>query len=161
MSSQPAPLPLNDASDYGLCFACGPRNDGGLHLTFRQEGDTVVTTYTGMAHHQGFPGVIHGAVITGLLDEVMSRVPVLEGRWGMSAKLDVRFRLPIRVKDVLTATAQKDGGRGNIMRTKAQVTLPDGRLAAEATATFALISPDALADMAQAYPELARTWRVG
>ena len=94
-----------------------------------------------MAHHQGFPGVIHGAVITGLLDEVMSRVPVLEGRWGMSAKLDVRFRLPIRVNDVLTATAHKDGGRGNIMRTKARVTLPDGRLAAEATATFALLPP--------------------
>ena len=161
MTVRPAPLPLNDASDYGLCFACGPHNPGGLHLTFRQEGDTVVTTYTGMAHHQGFPGVIHGAVITGLLDEVMSRVPVLEGRWGMSAKLDVRFRLPIRVGDVLTATAQKDGGRGSIMRTSARITLPDGRLAAEATATFALLPPSALADMAQDYPELAKTWRVG
>ncbi len=161
MSTKPAPLPLNDASDYGLCFACGPHNPGGLHLTFSQEGDTVVTTYTGMAHHQGFPGVIHGAVITGLLDEVMSRVPVLEGRWGMSAKLDVRFRLPIRVGDVLTATAQKDGGRGSVMRTSARITLPDGRLAAEATATFALLPPDTLADMAQDYPELAKTWRVG
>ncbi len=161
MTARPAPLPLNDASDYGLCFACGPHNPGGLHLTFRQEGDTVVTTYTGMAHHQGFPGVIHGAVITGLLDEVMSRVPVLEGRWGMSAKLDVRFRLPIRVGDILTATAQKDGGRGSIMRTSARITLPDGRLAAEATATFALLPPDTLADLAQDYPELARTWRVG
>ena len=161
MTVRPAPLPLNDASDYGLCFACGPHNPGGLHLTFRQEGDTVVTTYTGMAHHQGFPGVIHGAVITGLLDEVMSRVPVLEGRWGMSAKLDVRFRLPIRVGDVLTATAQKDGGRGSVMHTSARITLPDGRVAAEATATFALLPPDALADMAQDYPELAKTWRVG
>ena len=161
MSTKPAPLPLNDASDYGLCFACGPHNPGGLHLTFRREGDTVVTTYTGMAHHQGFPGVIHGAVITGLLDEVMSRVPVLEGRWGMSAKLDVRFRLPIRVGDVLTATAQKDGGRGSVMRTSARITLPDGRVAAEATATFALLPPDALAEMAQDYPELAKTWRVG
>ena len=110
-----------------------------------------------MAHHQGFPGVIHGAVITGLLDEVMSRVPVLEGRWGMSAKLDVRFRLPIRVGDVLTATAQKDGGRGSVMRTSARITLPDGRVAAEATATFALLPPDTLADMAQDYPELAKT----
>ncbi|MCY4625858.1 MAG: PaaI family thioesterase [Chloroflexi bacterium] len=161
MTSQPAAIPLNDNSDYGLCFACGPRNDGGLHLTFRREGDTVVTTYTGLEHHQGFPGVIHGAVITGLLDEVMSRVPVIEGRWGMSAKLDVRFRLPIRVGDVLTATARKDGGRGAIMRTSATVTLPDGRLAAEATATFALLSPNTLADMAQDYPELARTWLVG
>ena len=161
MTARPAPLPLNDASDYGLCFACGPHNPGGLHLNFRQEGDTVVTTYTGMAHHQGFPGVIHGGVITGLLDEVMSRVPVLEGRWGMSAKLDVRFRLPIRVGDVLTATAQKDGGRGSIMRTSARITLPDGRVAAEATATFALLPPDVLADMAQDYPELAKTWRVG
>ncbi len=161
MTSQPAAIPLNDNSDYGLCFACGPRNDGGLHLTFRREGDTVVTTYTGLPHHQGFPGVIHGAVITCLLDEVMSRVPVIEGRWGMSAKLEVRFRLPIRVGDVLTATARKDGGRGAIMRTSATVTLPDGRLAAEATATFALLSPNTLADMAQDYPDLARTWQVG
>lgn len=161
MSSQSAPLPLNDASDYGLCFACGPRNQGGLHLTFRQDGDTVVTTYTGLEHHQGFPGVIHGAVITGLLDEVMSRVPVIQGRWGMSARLDVRFRLPVRVGDTLTATATRTGGRGAIMRTSAQVTLPDGRVAAEATATFALLSPNSLADMAQDYPGLAQTWRVG
>ena len=161
MSSQPVALPLNDASDYGLCFACGPRNDGGLQLTFRQDGDTVVTTYTALERHQGFPGFLHGAVITGLLDEVMSRVPVIEGRWGMSAKLDIRFRHPVRIGDVLTATARKDGGRGAIMRTSARVTLPDGRVAAEATATFALLSPNALADMAQDYPGLARTWRVG
>ena len=161
MTSQPAPLPLNDATDYGLCFACGPHNPGGLHLIFRQDGDTVVTTYTGMDHHQGFPGFLHGAVITALLDEVMSRVPVVEGRWGMSAKLDVRFRLPIRVDDALTATAQKDGGRGNIMRTKGWVTLPDGRVAAEATGAYALLSADALAEMAQDFPELAKTWLVG
>ena len=161
MTSQPAALPLNDASDYGLCFACGPRNDGGLQLTFQQDGDTVVTTYTALERHQGFPGFLHGAVITGLLDEVMSRVPVVEGRWGMSAKLDIRFRLPVRVGDVLTASARKDGGRGAIMRTSARVTLPDGRVAAEATATFALLSPVALADMAQDYPGLAQTWRVG
>ena len=161
MTSQPAALPLNDASDYGLCFACGPRNDGGLQLTFRQQGDTVVTTYTAWERHQGFPGFLHGAVITGLLDEVMSRLPVIEGRWGMSARLDVRFRLPVRTGDVLTATARKDGGRGAVMRTSATVTFPDGRIAAEATATFVLLSPDALADMAQDYPGLAQTWRVG
>ena len=47
------------------------------------------------------------------------------------------------------------------MRTSATVTLPDGRVAAEATATFALLSPAALADMARDYPGLAQTWRVG
>ena len=124
-------------------------------------GDTVVTKYTALERHQGFPGFLHGAVITGLLDEVMSRLPVIEGRWGMSARLDVRFRLPVRTGDVLTATARKDGGRGAVMRTSATVALPDGRVAAEATATFALLSPDALADMAQDYPGLAQTWRVG
>ena len=109
---------MNDNSDYGLCFACGPKNENGLQLTFSIRGDQVVTTYQGKVQHQGFPGLLHGAIITGLLDEVMSRVPVLENRWGMSARLELRFRLPINATDLVTATAEKSGGRGNVINTK-------------------------------------------
>ena len=160
MTTEPRAIPLNDNSDYGLCFACGPKNEGGLQLTFERQGDRIVTTYQGKAHHQGFPGFLHGAVITALLDEVMSRVPVMENRWGMSARLEVRFRLPITSDERVTATAEKDGGRGNIINTKSWITLSDGRVAAEATGSYALLSQDTLDEMAQGFPDLAKSWRI-
>ena len=161
MSTNPPALPLNDDSDYGLCFACGPRNEGGLQLTFERQGNRIVTAYQGKAHHQGFPGYLHGAVITALLDEVMSRVPVLENRWGISARLDIRFRLQIKSDEQVTATAEKDSRRGSIVNTKGWIELADGRVAAEATGSYVLLSQDTLDEMAQGFPGLARSWRVG
>ena len=161
MTTEPTAIPLNDNSDYGLCFACGPRNESGLQLTFERQGDRIVTAYQGKAHHQGFPGYLHGAIITALLDEVMSRVPVLENRWGMSARLEVRFRLPIRSDERVTATAEKDGGRGNIINTKGWIELADGQVAAEATGSYVLLTEEALEQMAQGFPGLAKSWRQG
>ena len=85
-------LPLNDETDYGLCFVCGPRNRSGLRLRFEREGGVVTTTFRGREEHQGFPGYVHGGVITALLDETMSRVSLLEDRWTMTARMEVRFR---------------------------------------------------------------------
>lgn len=158
MTTEPGTIPLNDDSDYGLCFACGPKNANGLQLTFERQGDQIVTTYQGKEQHQGFPGFLHGAVITGLLDEVMSRVPVLENRWGMSARLDLRFRLPINANERITAMAEKSGGRGNIINTKGWITLVDGRVAVEAMGSYALLAQETLDEMARDYPGLAKSW---
>ena len=160
-SGIPKAIPLNDDSDYGLCFACGYKNEGGLQLTFERHGDRVVTTYQGKETHQGFPGFLHGAVISALVDEVMSRVPVLENRWGMSARLDIRFRLPIGMNEAVTAQATKSGRRGNIITTKAWVTLADERVAVEATGSYALLPQESLDQMALEYPSLATSWRTG
>ena len=100
-------LPLNDETDYGLCFVCGPRNRSGLRLRFEREGGVVTTTFRGREEHQGFPGYVHGGVITALLDETMSRVSLLEDRWTMTARMEVRFRRPVPVDQPVTAVAEK------------------------------------------------------
>ena len=157
----PRGIPLNDDSDYGLCFACGQQNPHGLKLRFEQQGYQIVTTYKGRGEHQGFPGFLHGAVITALVDEVMSRIPVLENRWGMSARLDIRFRLPIAINQLVTATAEKSGSHGNFITTKAWVTLDDDRVAVEATGSYALLSVESLDKMALGFPKLATSWKAG
>ena len=157
----PGAIPLNDDSDYGLCFACGPKNANGLKLTFEHQGGQIVTTFQGKQNHQGFPGFLHGAVITALVDEVMSRVPVLENRWGMSARLDIRFLLPIAINKPVTATAEKSGRHGNFITTKAWVTLDDHRVAVEATGSYALLTEESLGKMAIGFPGLAASWKTG
>ncbi len=44
-------LPLNDETDYGMCFACGPRNPSGLQLRFERDGGKVTRTFQGREMH--------------------------------------------------------------------------------------------------------------
>ena len=151
-------LPLNDETDYGLCFACGPRNRSGLHLRFERDGDVVTATFRGREEHQGFPGYVHGGVITALLDETMSRVSLLEDRWTMTARMEVRFRRPVPVDQPVTAVAEKRAERRGFVEAEGRVVLPDGTVAASASGTFAFLSEESLAQISEGYPLLASRW---
>lgn len=50
------------------CFGCGPKNEKGLRLKSRVEGDTVVCDWTPEKHHEAFPGVVNGGIIGALFD---------------------------------------------------------------------------------------------
>jgi acyl-coenzyme A thioesterase PaaI-like protein len=55
-------------SPEGICFGCGPKNEKGLRIKSRVEGDEVVADFTPEAHHQAFPGMLNGGIIGALLD---------------------------------------------------------------------------------------------
>ena len=154
------PLPLNDDTDYGLCFACGPLNSSGLRLRFKHDRDQIITEYTPRQDHQGFPGYLHGGVISALLDEVMSRVSLLDNIWTMTARIDVRYRKPIPTNHSIKAFAKRRNKRLRIFETIGWVELPDGSVAADAIGTFIPVKKDDLAKMGEGYPTLAKKWMV-
>ena len=160
MDTSPTGLPLNDETDYGLCFACGPRNPSGLRLRFEREGDNVTTIFEGREEHQGYPGYLHGGVISALLDEVMSRVSLLENRWTMTARMEVRFRRPISPGQRVKAIAARTRTARGFVEAQGRVELPDGKVAAEASGTYAFLSGETLAQISAPYPGLAREWMV-
>ena len=56
------------------CFVCGLENNYGLKLRFKETGPGEVTAdYTVPEHFQGYPGVVHGGIVTAMLDEVTGR----------------------------------------------------------------------------------------
>ena len=154
-------LPLNDDTDYGLCFACGSRNSSGLRLRFKHDQDRIVTEYVPTPNHQGFPGYLHGGVISTLLDEVMSRVSLLDNRWTMTARMDVRYRKPILMHQHVKAYAKLRNEHRGVFEVTGWVELPDGSTAAEAKGTFVPVKAEALARMNRGYPILAREWMSG
>ena len=151
-------MKLNDDTDYGLCFACGPRNKVGLNLRFERHGATVTTTFCGRQEHQGFPGYLHGGIITALLDEVMSRVSLLENRWTMTARMEVRFRRPIPIDQQVTAIGEQAGPNRRLLQARGKVILPDGSVAADAVGTFVFLDNETLAEMSADYPTLTEEW---
>src|SRR5438045_2078974 len=107
-SAGPRDIPddwLNDYSTYQQCFVCGQHNAHGLKTVYRQDGDRIVTTFSGDERHQGFPGVLHGGIISTLLDETMGRTALFERAWVMTGRLEVRYRSPAPIGEPLTVSA--------------------------------------------------------
>jgi acyl-coenzyme A thioesterase PaaI-like protein len=148
---------LNDATDFQGCFVCGQRNPFGLQLVFSSDGTRIMADFTGEPRHQGFPGVVHGGILASILDEAMGRVSVLEHRWVMTGRLDLRYRAPAPINTPLRVFAEATDSRSRLIRVKGWIARIDDPtvVACEAEGLF-LPLPKEVRDGAIAdYPGLA------
>jgi len=75
------------------CFACGPDNPRGLHLEFAvNEADEMMADWTPDPALEGFEGIVHGGMVSTVLDEAMAKVVAAAGVEALTAELRVRFR---------------------------------------------------------------------
>ncbi|MDT8904094.1 PaaI family thioesterase [Anaeroselena agilis] len=117
------------------CFACGPDNPIGLKLDFAEEGDKYVARFTAGPEHQGYDGIVHGGIVSTLLDEIMARYPYAKGDDTVTARLEIRYRQPTPVGQELTVSGWIVGKRGRIYEMAGTVALADGTVTAEGKAT--------------------------
>jgi len=86
-----------ELEDDGRCFACGVRNPIGLKLTFQTlPGERLRTEWTPRPEHQGFQDIVHGGLVSTVLDEVMIRLLYALGIRAVTAELKTRFLKPLR-----------------------------------------------------------------
>jgi len=121
------------------CFACGKENPIGLQLTFSEKDDSYITTFIPGPQHQGYDGIMHGGLVSTILDEVMARYLYAKGFNAVTAKLEVRFRKPTPIGQQLTVTGKIAGKRGNMYELVSTITLPDGTITAQGKATVAVL----------------------
>ena len=78
------------------CIVCSPDNQAGLHLEFTLlEDGSVQATFDCRKVFQGYPGLLHGGVISALLDGAMTNCLFAHGQQGITGELKVRFRHPV------------------------------------------------------------------
>lgn len=124
------------------CFGCGKENPIGLHLEFVEKDQCYSTTFMPRPEHQGYDGIMHGGLISTILDEVMARYINMKGFNAVTARLDVRFRQPTPIGQLLTATAKIVGKRGKMYEIVSEITLPDGSVTAQGKATIAIVEDE-------------------
>ena len=122
--------------DNDNCFACGKENPIGLRLDIQtiEEDLLVRTEYTPPAHFQGWADVIHGGILSTLLDEVITYVAIAHfGGPAVTAQLDIRFKQPAPVGSKLLVTGRPINRSRRLVQAVAQIKLEDGTVVAEAT----------------------------
>lgn len=125
------------------CFGCSPLNPSGLQMTFYTDETAVFSTVTVPEHLCGWNHLVHGGVLSTILDEIMSWAALyLLKRVPMTKSMTVDFLKPVYVGNALRV-------RGAILeKTGEREALVEGRLfnqadvcCARATGTFAVFSP--------------------
>ena len=129
--------------DNDHCFVCGPRNSNGLHLPVKKsvEGHTCTFTWTPGPSYQGYAGIVHGGLLSTLLDESMAYAVMGADMkiLAVTADMRVRFLRPAPVGVPLKFVATLVGQRKNLHFARASVILPEGSVLAEAEGRFAEI----------------------
>ena len=129
---------MNRFTDDDYCFACGTRNPIGLRLEVRPAEDgTSAFTWIPRREFQGWSGVLHGGVISTLLDEAMAYATGHLAEGAATAEITVSFKKPVSTDRELTVTARVDERKRRLMRTSA-VLEQDGAVKASARAVFVL-----------------------
>ena len=124
-----------------LCYVCGPDNAAGLHVRFVADGEHgSLASYTARTEHDGWPGLMHGGVAFALMDEAIAWALYFQGLFGLTARVETRFRQPIRAGTELTIRAWTLGRRRRLIDARAEIRINSGQkpLVAQADATMYL-----------------------
>jgi acyl-coenzyme A thioesterase PaaI-like protein len=119
------------------CFGCGRLNAHGLQLTFYpDERGGVWSRFVPEERFEGYTGMVHGGVISTVLDEVMAWSLYREQIWAVTGSLSVRYRAPIRVGQETRAIGWQVDRRGRRIEMAGEIQEVGGKVLASATATF-------------------------
>ena len=123
------------------CFVCGPRNPLGLNIPIKKhtEGHTCTFTWTAGPAYQGYAGIVHGGMLSTLLDEAMAHAVMGDDTLAVTADIKIRFHRPAPVGLPLKFIATRVGQRKHLHFARSSVVSPDGTVLAEAEGRFAEI----------------------
>jgi acyl-coenzyme A thioesterase PaaI-like protein len=145
--------PIRALDDHN-CFGCGTLNLGGLHLHFyeRSNSEGIWAPFTPSPAFEGYGGMIHGGIISTLLDEIMAWSLYHLDIWAVTATMSTRFRKPVEIGVPVRLVGRLLRDRGRVLDVAGEVRREsDDVILAEATATFMRVPVDQAAAWTERY----------
>ncbi len=118
------------------CFVCGSDNPGGLHLRFQidEEKQSLRTTFVPPDIYQGWDGIVHGGILSTLLDEAVAKLAYELGYNAVTAKLMVTYRRPAKIRQPLYVFGQLERVTPRVIEGNSRIEDDEGNLVAEGKA---------------------------
>ena len=126
------------------CVVCGQENPYGLRIHFVRERDGAFTAeWRPTENWEGFEGIVHGGIISTVLDEAMSKAVAAMNYEALTGELRVRFRRHVAAGENLRIRGWVVEKVKRLVKAEATLVATDGYERAHAWARFlALPGPD-------------------
>lgn len=125
------------AAEHPRCLLCGVADPLGLKLEFEVQDDgSVVAVVPCRELLQSYPEMLHGGVISALLDAAMTNVLFSIGIVAVTAELTVRFLAPVSLSRVAVVRASIESSAAHPLYLVRSELEQDARLMARASAKF-------------------------
>jgi len=118
------------------CVVCSFRNGNGLNLEFDvADNGSVTSTFKCEEAFEGYPGVLHGGVISSILDGAMGHCMFARGQAAVTVEMTTRFRHPVATGMEATVSARIVRTSHPLYLLEAEI-VQDGKLKATAKGKF-------------------------
>jgi acyl-coenzyme A thioesterase PaaI-like protein len=119
------------------CVVCGSNHPHGLRIRYELHQDgTVSAKWAPTTDWEGFRGIVHGGIISTVLDEAMSKAVAATQGEALTAELRVRYRHHVEPGEDLYIRGWVVERRKRLIRTEATLATADGHERARAWGTF-------------------------
>lgn len=118
------------------CFVCGDKNNKGLNVRFYSSEGKAKAEYTPKREFEGYRDILHGGIISTLLDEVMIQAIIAQGILTFTTQIEVKFKKPARIGEKLLLEGEIIEDKGKFIVTKGEIAKEDGTIVAVSTGKF-------------------------
>jgi uncharacterized protein (TIGR00369 family) len=127
----------NVTENNNRCFCCGEANERGLKLKFDYPSEGKArTTLSIPSHLSGWQDMVHGGLLSMLLDETMAHACLSGGFFAATAELSVRFLKPVKTGETVSVEAQVTQKRSKLMETRGMIKNSAGEDVASGSGRF-------------------------
>jgi len=121
---------------YSNCFVCGNNNEYGLKVDFFYNKGVSRAEYLAEERFQGYKDIMHGGIISALLDEVMIKAVIAKGILVVTAEIQVKFIKPVRIGEKLFLEGKITGEQKKIFTAEGTVSNSKGEIVAAGKGKF-------------------------
>ena len=114
---------MTQLRDNDRCYVCGKKNRSGLAVDFviDKESRSIQAGFTPSDAHQGFEGIVHGGILSALLDEAMAKLAFGLGIPAVTAEMTVKFKSPVAPGEEITVSGRLVQETGRLIRAEAKI----------------------------------------
>jgi acyl-coenzyme A thioesterase PaaI-like protein len=132
------PLADNDSNQasHRFCIMCGRQNPLSFGLQFKAD-DTgaAMAFFRGNETLQGYEGIMHGGILSALIDTAMAQCLLLQNIEAMTGELKIRYLEPVNCSSLLKIRAWVTSSLPPLYHLKAEISV-DGKTVCRGSSKF-------------------------